>query len=123
VSGEGRPYNPQACVVEGERIGIFIGSGYRYLTLEQAQQLRDRIEASVLALSAESSLPAPARFLRHFATLIDMFDVSISIDLEDNRVFIKADGKEIFSRLPGDGCAVVALRAAADALRASRGDQ
>jgi flagellar biosynthesis/type III secretory pathway ATPase len=48
-----RPYNPQACVVEGERIGIFIGSGYRYLTLEQAQQLQAKLEAAIAGLVGE----------------------------------------------------------------------
>lgn len=47
-----RPYNPQACVAGGERVGIFIGAEYRYLTVEQAMQLREQLDAAIAQIEA-----------------------------------------------------------------------
>jgi hypothetical protein len=96
VSGEGRPYNPQACVVEGERIGIFIGSGYRYLTLEQAQQLRDQLDVAIRILGWPGSSHVEG-FLSNLADLLAMYDAGISYTTADDGVHIEVDGQEIFA--------------------------
>ncbi len=41
---------PDAAILEGDRIGIFIGSAYRMLTVEQAEALCARI-AELVAIA------------------------------------------------------------------------
>jgi hypothetical protein len=54
-----RPLKPQACVVEGDKVGIFIGSSYRQLNLEQAQTLHSMIGEAIeqLVSSNPGALP------------------------------------------------------------------
>lgn len=40
---------PDAAILDGNRIGIFIGSGYRMLTVEQAEALCARLAELVAA--------------------------------------------------------------------------
>jgi hypothetical protein len=50
-----RPLKPQACVVEGDKVGVFIGSGYKQLTIDQARELQRQLEAAIADLTARAA--------------------------------------------------------------------
>lgn len=50
-----RPLKPQACVVEGDKVGIFIGSSYRQLNLDQARELHAMIGAAIEQVVSRNS--------------------------------------------------------------------
>ena len=46
------PVKPDVCV-EGDRVGVFIGAGYKFMTVEQAVDLVAKINASVDVIQRE----------------------------------------------------------------------
>lgn len=47
MSGFDLMSKPKACVIDGDKICIFIGSGYRTLPRDEAALLRDEIDAAL----------------------------------------------------------------------------
>ena len=51
MSLDTRDIRPDCALIEGGRIAIFIGSGYRYLSIEQAKLLHQKLGEAIAKAS------------------------------------------------------------------------